>query len=143
MKEFQKANQILKDNFISNKYPQSRRPMLHENIKVPNQLPKKNLPELKLSKVKIRPVSDPELEHKEKNKISNKTGLNYVPFVPKVHKNYNIIKRAELMFPKIKNATNSNFFEQQDKNNIVISYIYSSIISSHKIKLEYFSKMIS
>ena len=121
MKEFQKANQILKDNFISNKYPQSRRPMLHENIKVPNQLPKKNLPELKLSKLKIRPVSDPELEHKEKNKISNKTGLNYVPFVPKVHKNHNIIKRAELMFPKIKNATNSNFFEQQDKNNIVIT----------------------
>ena len=69
MKEFQKANQILKDNFISNKYPQSRRPMLHENIKVPNQLPKKNLPELKLSKLKIRPVSDPELEHKEKNEI--------------------------------------------------------------------------
>ena len=121
MKEFQKANQILKDNFITNKYPQSRRPILHENIKIPNQIPKKNLPELKLSKLKLRPGSDPELDHKDKPKISNKTGLNYAPFVPKVHKNHNLIKRAELMFPKIKNATNANFFEQQDKNNIVIT----------------------
>ena len=115
-------NPILKDNFITNKYPQNRRPIIHENIKVPNPILKKNLPELKLSKLKLRPGSDPDLDYKDKPKISTKTGLNYIPFVPKVQKNHNnIIKRAELMFPKIKNATNANFFEQPDKNNIVIT----------------------
>ena len=45
----------------------------------------------------------------------------YVPFVPKMHKNHTLIKKAELMFPKIKNATNTNFFEQTQDNNMIIT----------------------
>ena len=118
MKEFHKTTSTLKDNLAQNKFVQNRRSLVHENLKITDQIPKNNLPELKLSKLKIRPGSDPEQDKpKEKNKISTKTGLKYVPFIPKAHKNNTLIKKAELMFPKIKNATNTNFFEQQQDNN--------------------------
>ena len=118
MKEFHKTTSALKDNLIQNKFPQSRRSLVHESFKITDQFPKNNLPELKLTKLKLRPGSDPEQDHsKDKNKINTKTGLKYIPFIPKVHKNHALIKKAELMFPKIKNATNTNFFEQQQDNN--------------------------
>ena len=44
MKDFQKQNQILKDNFNSNKYPQSRKTP-QENVKLLDKAIKKNLPE--------------------------------------------------------------------------------------------------
>ena len=121
MKEFHKTTSITKENLIPNKYSPSRRSLVHESIKITDQIPKNNLPELKLTKVKIRPGSDPEQGHqKEKNKINIKTGLKYVTNIPKVNKNQPIIKKAQLMFPKIKNATNTNFFEQQQINNNMI-----------------------
>ena len=124
MKEFHKTTSTLKDNLIQSKFPNSRRSLAHENLKIIDQVPKNNLPELKLTKLKIRPGSDPEKDNpkdKDKNKITTKTGLKYVPFVPKMHKNHTLIKKAELMFPKIKNATNTNFFEQTQDNNMIIT----------------------
>ena len=124
MKEFHKTTSTLKDNLIQSKFPHSRRSLAHENLKIIDQVPKNNLPELKLTKLKIRPGSDPEKDNpkdKDKNKITTKTGLKYVPFVPKMHKNHTLIKKAELMFPKIKNATNTNFFEQTQDNNMIIT----------------------
>ena len=126
MKEFHKQTPNFKEYFLSKKFPQSRRTSKQESIKLTDQLQKKNLPELKLTKVKIRPGSDNEIEQKEKSKICNKTGLKYVPFIANISKNYKVIKRAELMFPKIRNAinkinkTNTNFYEQKENiNNIV------------------------
>ena len=124
MKEFHKTTSTLKDNLIQSKFPHSRRSLAYENLKIIDQVPKNNLPELKLTKLKIRPGSDPEKDNpkdKDKNKITTKTGLKYVPFVPKMHKNHTLIKKAELMFPKIKNATNTNFFEQTQDNNMIIT----------------------
>ena len=124
MKEFHKTTSTLKDNLIQSKFPHSRRSLAHENLKIIDQVPKNNLPELKLTKLKIRPGSDPEKDNpkdKDINKITTKTGLKYVPFVPKMHKNHTLIKKAELMFPKIKNATNTNFFEQTQDNNMIIT----------------------
>ena len=124
MKEFHKTTSALKDNLIQSKFPHSRRSLAHENLKIIDQVPKNNLPELKLTKLKIRPGSDPEKDNpkeKDKNKITTKTGLKYVPFIPKIHKNHTLIKKAELMFPKIKNATNTNFFEQTQDNNMIIT----------------------
>ena len=124
MKEFHKTTSTLKDNLIQSKFPHSRRSLAHENLKIIDQVPKNNLPELKLTKLKIRPGSDPEKDNpkdKDKNKITTKTGLKYVSFVPKMHKNHTLIKKAELMFPKIKNATNTNFFEQTQDNNMIIT----------------------
>ena len=124
MKEFHKTTSALKDNIIQNKFPPNRKSLAHENLKITDQDLKNNLPELKLTKLKIRPGSDPEKDNpkeKDKNKISTKTGLKYVPFIPKIHKNHTLIKKAELMFPKIKNATNTNFFEQPQDNNMIIT----------------------
>ena len=122
MKEFHKPIQVFKDNFLQDKFPQTRRSSKQESLKMIDQQPKKNLPELKLTKAKIRPGSDPELEPKEKHKISNKTGLKYVPFIANMNKNYKTIKKSELMFPKIRNVmnkinrTNTNYFFDQDEN---------------------------
>ncbi len=124
MKEFHKATSALKDNIIQSKFPPNRKSLAHENLKITDQALKNNLPELKLTKMKIRPGSDPEKDNpkeKDKNKINTKTGLKYVPFIPKIHKNHTLIKKAELMFPKIKNATNTNFFEQSQDNNMIIT----------------------
>ena len=124
MKEFHKTTSALKDNIIQNKFPQNRKSLAHENLKITEQSLKNNLPELKLTKLKIRPGSDPEKDNpkeKDKNKITTKTGLKYVPFIPKIHKNHTLIKKTELMFPKIKNATNTNFFEQSQDNNMIIT----------------------
>ena len=122
MKEFHKQIPIFKDNFAPNKFPQTRRSSKQENIKIIDQITKKNLPELKLTKTKIGPGSDPESEPKEKNKINNKTGLKCVPLISNISKNYKALKRNELMFPKIKNTmnkinkTNTNFFNEQEEN---------------------------
>ena len=122
MKEFHKPIPVFKDNFLQDKFPQTRRSSKQESLKIIDLQPKKNLPELKLAKAKIRPGSDPELEPKEKHKISNKTGLKYVPFIANMNKNYKTIKKSELMFPKIRNAmnkinrTNTNYFFDQDEN---------------------------
>ena len=114
-------NPVLKDNFINNKYPQNRKTIIHENIKFLDKLPKKNLPELRLTKLKIRPGSDPETEYNGPNKINTKTGLKYVPLIPKIQKNNSLIRKTELMFPKIKNGTNNNFYNE-DRNMIVTNY---------------------
>ena len=122
MKEFHKPMTVFKDNLLQDKFPQTRRSSKQESLKIIDQQPKKNLPELKLAKAKIRPGSDPELEPKEKHKISSKTGLKYVPFIANMNKNYKTIKKSELMFPKIRNVmnkinrTNTNYFFDQDEN---------------------------
>ena len=122
MKEFQNTNPVLKDNFMINKYPQDRKPIMHENIKFLDKLPKKNLPELRLTKIKMRPGSNPELENNGKNTINNKTGLKYAPLIPKAYKNNSLIRKTELMFPKIKNGKINNFGNEPERNMIVTNY---------------------
>ena len=123
MKEFHKTSSPLNNNLIQNKFPQNKKSLVHENLKITDQIPKNNLPELKLGKSKMRSSPDPDQNHqREKNRISTKTGLKFIPFISKQNKNNSLIKKSELMFPKIKNATNSNFFEkQQENNNMVIT----------------------
>ena len=122
MKEFHKPTPVFKDNFLPDKFPKTRRSSKQESLKIIDQQPKKNLPELKLVKTRIRPGSDPELDPKEKHKISNKTGLKYVPFIANMNKNYKTIKKSDLMFPRIRNAinkinrTNTNYFFDQEEN---------------------------
>ena len=135
---------FFKDNFLPNKFPQTRRSSKQESIKITDQLPKKNLPELKLTKMKLRPGSDPELETKNKNKINNKTGLKYVPFIANMNRNFNHIKKTDLMFPKIKNAinkinkTNNNFFDQQESlNNIGMNIQQNSNKNKFSSKRKY------
>ena len=123
MKEFQNINPILKDNYFNNKYSKNRKTIMNENIKFLDKMPKKNLPELRLTKLKMRPTTNPETEHNEQNnRISRKTGLKYAPLIPKLQKNHALIKKTELMFPKIKNVTNNNFYNEQERNLIITNY---------------------
>ena len=115
-------NPILKDNFFNNKFSQNKKTTTHENIKFLDKIPKKNLPELRLTKLKMRPGTNPETENNEQNKISRKTGLKYAPLIPKIQKNHALVKKTELMFPKIKNATNNNFYNEQEHNMIITNY---------------------
>jgi len=80
MKEFQNMNPILKDNFINNKFPLNKISM-NENINFSEKIPKKNLPELKLTKLKLRPGAEQESDNNYQNKINSKTGLKYSPFM--------------------------------------------------------------
>ena len=133
MKEFHKTSSPLNNNLIQNKFPQNKKSLVHENLKITDQIPKNNLPELKLGKSKMRSSPDPEQNHqREKNRISTKTGLKFIPFISKQNKNNSLIKKSELMFPKIKNATNSNFFEkQQENNNMVITNFNKNNFTVH------------
>ena len=115
-------NPVLKDNFINNKYPQNRRTIIHENRKFIDNLRKKNLPELRLTKPKIRPGSDPETESNVKNKINTKMGLKYAPLIPNIHRNHALIGKTELMFPKIKNGTINNSGNESKKNMLTTNY---------------------
>ena len=137
-------NQILKDNFINNKYSQNRKAIMYENIKFLDKMPKKNFPELRLTKIKSRPGTNPEAEHNDQNnRINRKTGLKYAPLIPKVQKNHSLVKKTELMFPKIKNSTtNNNFYnEQQIQNNMIITnynnnFLYSNNNNNNKTSFQ-------
>ena len=128
MKEFQNLNPILKDNYFNNKYTRSGKTIIYENMKYLDKAPKKNLPELKLAKINMRPGSNSETEQSD-NKISIKTDLRYIPLIPKKKKNV-LVKKTELMFPKIKNETNNDFYTEKEKSNMIITnfnnnYFYS------------------
>ena len=127
-------NPVLKDNFFGNKFSQNRKTIIHENIKFLDKAPKKNLPELKLTKLKMRPGSDPDTEYNTLNKISRKTGLKYVPIIPKIQKNHTLIKKTELMFPKIKNALNNiptYGYNELERNMIVTNYNNNNFLSNN------------
>ena len=111
-------NPILKDNFFNNKFPQNRKTIANENIKILDKVPKKDLPELMLTNLKMRPGTEPETGNYNNNIINNKTGLKYYPIIPKIKKNNSLHKKTELKFPKIKNITNNNFYIGQDINMI-------------------------
>ena len=124
MKEFQKINPAVKDNYVINKYPQDSKSIQYGNKNLFNQIPKKNLPELKFTKMKMRPVSDPEIDHTGKHLFNTKKGFKYSRLIPKINKNHALIKEAELMFPKINSgmANTNNYFNELEKNLVVTNY---------------------
>ena len=121
---------ILKDNYVNNKYPIKQRNTL-ESVKLLDKLPKKNLPELRLSKIKIRPGSDAEMEPNKQNfqnKLGIKTGIKYSPLIPRIQNNHPQIKKTELMFPKIKSGTNTLY---NDHNMIVTNFTSNNFLSNN------------
>ena len=68
LKEFQKINPNLKDNITHNiKYQTIKKMTNFDNAKIPEKLQKKNLPELKLIKLKSRLDYDSENEYRGKS----------------------------------------------------------------------------
>ena len=121
---------ILKDNYVNNKFPFKQRNTL-ESVKLLDKLPKKNLPELRLTKIKIKPGSDQEVEPNKQNfqnKLGIKTGIKYSPLIPRIQKNHPQIKKTELMFPKIKSGTNTLY---NDHNLIVTNFTSNNFLSNN------------
>ena len=115
LKEFQKINPNLKDNITHNiKYQTIKKMTNFDNAKIPEKLQKKNLPELKLIKLKSRLDYDSENEYRGKsiNNI-NIQQLNVKTNLPKKKKSRSLMKKNELIFPKINN--NLNEYDVSDK----------------------------
>lgn len=113
-------NPILKDNFINNKFPLNKISM-NENINFSEKIPKKNLPELKLTKLKLRPGAEQESDNNYQNKINSKTGLKYSPFMQIAQKNHTLIKKTELMFPQIRNGRLYNNYHSEKGHNLIVT----------------------
>ena len=110
LKDFQKINPNLKDNLTNNiKYQTIKKIGNIDNAKIPEKVPKKNLPELKLMKLKSRLEYDTENDYRGKsiNNI-NIQQLNVKTNLPKKKKSRSLMKKNELVFPKINN-NNNNF----------------------------------
>ena len=115
LKEFQKINPNLKDNITHNiKYQTIKKMTNFDNAKIPEKLQKKNLPELKLIKLKSRLDYDSENEYRGKsiNNI-NIQQLNVKTNLPKKKKSRSLMKKNEIVFPKINN--NLNEYDVSDK----------------------------
>ena len=115
LKEFQKINPNLKDNITHNiKYQTIKKMTNFDNAKIPEKHQKKNLPELKLIKLKSRLDYDSENEYRGKsiNNI-NIQQLNVKTNLPKKKKSRSLMKKNELVFPKINN--NLNEYDVSDK----------------------------
>ena len=74
LKDLQKINPNLKDNKTNNiKYQGIKKMTNIDNMKMQEKIPKKNLPELKLTKLKARP--DTEAENELRGKRINNTNI--------------------------------------------------------------------
>ena len=110
LKDFQKINPNLKENLTHNiKYQTIKKMTNFDNTKMPEKVPKKNLPELKLIKLKSRLEYDSENDYRGKsiNNI-NIQQINVKTNIPKKKKSRSSIKKNELVFPKINNNNNNN-----------------------------------
>ena len=113
LKDFQKINPNLKDNITHNaKYQTIKKLTNFDNAKTQEKIPKKNLPELKLIKLKSRLDYDTENDYRGKsiNNI-NIQQLNVKTNIPKKKKSRSLMKKNELVFPKINNNNNNNINE--------------------------------
>ena len=113
LKDFQKINPNLKDNMTHNvKYQTIKKMTNFDNAKIPEKIPKKNLPELKLIKLKSRLDYDSENDFRGKsiNNI-NIQQINVKTNIPKKKKSRSLMKKNELVFPKINNNNNNNINE--------------------------------
>ena len=115
-KDLQKLNPNLKDNIANNiKYQGIKKMANVDNMKIPEKIQKKNLPELKLTKLKTRP--DTETENEYRGKSINNTNIQLNTKNPtnliRKKKSHSLMKKNELVFPKINN--NINEFEHFDR----------------------------
>ena len=117
LKDLQRINPNLKDNITNNNNYQGIKKMANiDNMKIPEKIQKKNLPELKLAKIKNRPDSESENEYRGKSLNNTNMQLNSKnpSNISKKKKSHSLMKKKELVFPKINN-NNVNEYEYFDK----------------------------
>ena len=131
LKESQKLNFNRKDNYINTS--KCQRSTMYDNIRFKDKMPKKNLPELRLTKIKIRSESENENEFRGKNINNTNSQIAYKTTtrqLAKKQKSQSLIKRTDFMFPKIKNYTNNgcknyNTVNEFENNMIITNYNYN------------------
>ena len=117
LKDLQRISPNLKDTITNNNKYQGIKKMTNiDNMKIPEKLQKKNLPELKLAKIKNRPDSESENEYRGKSLNNTNMQLNAKnpSNITKKKKSHSLMKKKELVFPKINN-NNVNEYEYFDK----------------------------
>ena len=112
--KLQKITPNLKDNITNNiKYQGIKKIANIDNMKTQEKIPKKNLPEIKLTKIKAKPDSDSENEYKGKKTNNTNMQLNNKNLLTKKKKSHSLMKKKDVVFPKINN--NINEFDNYDK----------------------------
>ena len=115
-KDLQKINSNIKDNINNNIKFQGMKKMSNiEGIKIAEKMQKKNLPELKLTKLKTRPESESDNDYRGKSINNTNMPLNSKnqSNLSKKKKSHSLMKKNDLVFPKINN--NLNEFEHYEK----------------------------
>ncbi len=115
-KDLQKINSNIKDNINNNIKFQGMKKMSNiEGIKIAEKMQKKNLPELKLTKLKTRPESESDNDYRGKSINNTNMPLNSKnqSNLSKKKKSHSLMKKNDLVFPKINN--NLNEYEHYDK----------------------------
>ena len=114
-KKLQKITPNLKDNIANNiKYQGMKKITNIDNMKTQEKIQKKNLPEIKLAKIKTK--SDSESENEQRGRTINNTNmqLNNNNLLNKKKKSHSLMKKKEVVFPKINN-NNINEFDNYEK----------------------------
>ena len=117
LKDLQKINPNLKDNITNNiKYQGIKKMVNIDNMKIPEKIQKKNLPELKLTKLKTRPDTEAEIEYRGKSINNTNIQLNAKnqQNLGRKKKSHSLMKKNDLVFPKINN-NNINEYEHFDR----------------------------
>ena len=123
LKDIQKINPNIKDNITNNiKYQGNKKIANIDNKKIQEKIQKKNLPELKLTKIKTRPDTESENEYRGKSINNTNIQLNVKKHTSnsRKKKSHSLMKKNELVFPKINNIVGEYdffFFLFDLKNN--------------------------
>ena len=117
LKDIQKINPNIKDNITNNiKYQGNKKIANIDNKKIQEKIQKKNLPELKLTKIKTRPDTESENEYRGKSINNTNIQLNVKKHTSnsRKKKSHSLMKKNELVFPKINNIVGEyDFFDKK------------------------------
>ena len=112
--KLQKITPNLKDNITNNIKHQGMKKMANiDNMKTQEKIQKKNLPEIKLAKIKTKPDSDSENEHRGKNINNTNLPLNNKNLLNLKKKSHSLMKKNELIFPKINSNMNELDYDKK------------------------------
>ena len=140
LKELRMGNSSLEnDQNHQNKYQPIKKVNIINNQKFPDNFTKRNLPELKLSKLKSKISLETDNESKEEgnNSLQKIKPLNNI----RKPKSRSQLKNRDVIFPKIKNVFPNvgNFENSKNKNNFPI-YNYNNIHNINNYNISHIQK---
>ena len=134
LKELRMGNNSLENDI--NKYQPIKKVNIINNQKLPDNFTRRNLPELKLSKLKSRFPLETDTDVKEDSNNSQ-IKIKQINNIRKP-KSRSQLKNRDIIFPKIKNVfpNVSNFENSKNKNNFPI-YNYNNINNINNYNIYY------